>query len=86
MKPLSPTLLSSFIVIAALLVTNVAEVDENSRPNVLIFFVDDMGWMDSSAYGSQVSPIGIGTGTPAADRIFSGDSRAGFGTALCRGC
>ncbi len=23
------------------------------RPNVLIFFVDDMGWMDSSTYGSQ---------------------------------
>ena len=23
------------------------------RPNVILFLVDDMGWMDSSVYGSQ---------------------------------
>ena len=28
-------------------------LDGAERPNVVLFLVDDMGWMDSSAYGSK---------------------------------
>ncbi len=30
-----------------------SEDSRNSRPNVILFLVDDMGWMDSSTYGSR---------------------------------
>lgn len=36
------------------------------RPNVLLFFVDDMGWMDSSTYGSDFYE------TPSLDRLAAG--------------
>lgn len=36
---------------------------ERKRPNVLFFLVDDMGWMDSSLYGSEYYR------TPAMERL-----------------
>ncbi|MCA9153387.1 MAG: sulfatase-like hydrolase/transferase, partial [Planctomycetales bacterium] len=30
-----------------------ADGDAARRPNVVLFLVDDMGWMDSTPYGSQ---------------------------------
>ncbi len=30
-----------------------APIDAADRPNIILFLVDDMGWMDSSAYGSK---------------------------------
>lgn len=45
------------LLLAALLVTPaaicVAEPAKPSRPNVVLFLVDDMGWMDCGAYGSK---------------------------------
>ena len=40
-----------FILLAAL--GFVAPAHSASKPNVILFLVDDMGWMDSGAYGSQ---------------------------------
>jgi arylsulfatase A-like enzyme len=31
----------------------VVSAKEGSKPNIVLFLVDDMGWMDSSAYGSE---------------------------------
>lgn len=39
------------------------------RPSVLVFFVDDMGWMDSSTYGSEFYE------TPSLDRLAAGGLR-----------
>lgn len=40
---------------AALLIvgTNPSSFADSSRPNVILFLVDDMGWMDCGVYGSQ---------------------------------
>jgi len=40
-----------FLLLAALCF--VAPAHSASKPNVILFLVDDMGWMDSGAYGSQ---------------------------------
>ena len=31
----------------------IAEAKEKTRPNIVLFLVDDMGWMDSAPYGSR---------------------------------
>ena len=38
---------------AALAVPRLARAAPRRKPNVIFFLVDDMGWMDSSVYGSQ---------------------------------
>lgn len=40
------------LLFAILFTCSLANAD-NTRPNVVLFLVDDMGWMDSGAYGSQ---------------------------------
>ncbi|WP_339727481.1 sulfatase [uncultured Gimesia sp.] len=48
------TLLKSIFVLVLLFSVQVpAFADAPARPNVVLFLVDDMGWMDSSVYGSQ---------------------------------
>jgi len=42
------------------------EQDRSAGPNVVLFIVDDMGWMDSSAYGSEYYE------TPNIDRLAEG--------------
>ena len=37
----------------SLSVLNAADDESIAKPNVVLFLVDDMGWMDSSAYGSR---------------------------------
>ncbi|HEY6167167.1 MAG TPA: sulfatase-like hydrolase/transferase, partial [Verrucomicrobiae bacterium] len=44
-----------------LLCANVSAADR--KPNVIVFLVDDMGWMDCGAYGSKYYE------TPAIDRF-----------------
>lgn len=50
-------MIRSLTFLAALLLTGLATpsaADESvSKPNVVLFLVDDMGWMDCGAYGSQ---------------------------------
>lgn len=42
-----------FRIIAALFVLSFTATAAESPPNIVLFLVDDMGWMDSSAYGSE---------------------------------
>ena len=47
-----------FVVVAAITLTTAkhvlaAEQRSAVKPNVVLFLVDDMGWMDSTPYGSQ---------------------------------
>ncbi|MCM2370533.1 sulfatase [Aporhodopirellula aestuarii] len=39
--------------VTVLLLVGVVPVAAQDQPNVVLFVVDDMGWMDSTAYGSQ---------------------------------
>ncbi|MDF1825522.1 MAG: sulfatase [Verrucomicrobiales bacterium] len=41
------------LIFAALLTAPRVAVSEESLPNVVLFLVDDMGWMDSEPYGSE---------------------------------
>ena len=50
------TIMSSVMLIVMMtagLLTNATPALAASRPNIVLFLVDDMGWMDSSAYGSE---------------------------------
>jgi arylsulfatase A-like enzyme len=49
-KKLLPSLLAFLCVLASVRETFAAET---SKPNIILFLVDDMGWMDCGAYGSQ---------------------------------
>lgn len=48
--PEGDTMKSTFAVFIMLFATAAAAAD---RPNIVLFLVDDMGWMDSTPYGSQ---------------------------------
>ncbi|MEZ6132718.1 MAG: sulfatase [Planctomycetaceae bacterium] len=52
----------TWIAVTALLIADAA-AEAAQQPNVVLFVVDDMGWMDSSAYGSQYYE------TPNMDRL-----------------
>ena len=44
--------------------------DEEQRPNIVLFLIDDMGWADSSvAFGDQVYPRNLIFNTPNLDRM-----------------
>ena len=61
-----------FSSLAALLLPGLAVVhaaESASRPNVILFLVDDMGWMDSQPYGSQYYD------TPNMQRLADGGMR-----------
>lgn len=55
MIPSSPLSWAGFFVGVSLTVCPCAEISQKvqSKPNVILFLVDDMGWMDSSVYGSE---------------------------------
>ncbi|MFA5688677.1 MAG: sulfatase [Kiritimatiellales bacterium] len=57
------------IVIGASSLITVAAVAQTDRPNVIFFLVDDMGWMDSSLYGSKFYK------TPAMERLAESSVR-----------
>ncbi len=51
MKPISHSVL---MILGCLFLTTQASMAEDiKRPNVIMFLVDDMGWMDCTPYGSQ---------------------------------
>ena len=41
------------ILLAALLAIHVSATAADRKPNVIVFLVDDMGWMDCGVYGSK---------------------------------
>ena len=51
------------MVFVVLLLVPLAAIQGAERPNIVVFLVDDMGWMDSGAYGSTYYE------TPAIDRL-----------------
>ena len=55
--------------IAALSCAGVGNAAPAERPNVIVFLVDDMGWMDSSLYGSTFYK------TPAMERLAKSSIR-----------
>ncbi len=50
MKYLAPLVIALLVTPAA---TSAADTTKPPRPNVVLFLVDDMGWMDCGAYGSK---------------------------------
>ena len=41
-----------------------------SRPNIIVFLVDDMGWMDTSlAFGDSIMPLNKRYHTPNMERL-----------------
>ena len=38
-------------------VAHLESAESSLRPNIVLFLVDDMGWMDSTPYGSQYYEI-----------------------------
>lgn len=55
--------LTKAIGLAILAITTMPHAHAASKPNIVLFLVDDMGWMDTSAYGSQYYE------TPNMDRL-----------------
>ena len=53
----------SFTLFIVLLFTPLAALHGADRPNVVLFLVDDMGWMDCGVYGSKYYE------TPNIDRL-----------------
>jgi len=45
--------LCTFIAAAAAFSTQAASPNSAAKPNIILFLVDDMGWMDCGAYGSE---------------------------------
>ncbi|MBN2294303.1 MAG: sulfatase-like hydrolase/transferase, partial [Pirellulales bacterium] len=52
-RHLERILLLSFILVAVLVAPPGLAIAAESRPNIVLFLVDDMGWMDCEAYGSR---------------------------------
>lgn len=70
MKPLSPSAL--LLCACALIVVggaSGAEPSPDRKPNVLIFYVDDMGWAQPGCYGGKTVP------TPHMDALAAGGAR-----------
>lgn len=56
----------------SLLAPSLTLVDAKEQPNIVLFIVDDMGWVDSSvAYGSEVYPNNMRYHTPNMQRLAS---------------
>ncbi len=71
MKKILPLLLS-------LLVFSAAHAAPSAKPNILIFFVDDMGWAQPGCYGGKMAP------TPNIDALAKGGMR--FTDGYSSGC
>ena len=71
LRPLSGLAWTCFVVsIGAPLFAQGDEVAGKSRPNVLLFLVDDMGWQDTSVpFGSETTPANRHFRTPNMERL-----------------
>ena len=68
------------ILLPALLALGIsaARADSARRPNILVFFVDDMGWAQPGCYGGKMAP------TPNIDSLAQGGMR--FTDGYSSGC
>jgi hypothetical protein len=55
----------AIVVVASLVGLSASSVNAQTRPNILVIFGDDIGWMNVSAFGGDV----MGVQTPNIDRI-----------------
>ena len=64
---LAPTLF-----MGALLNTGCSSEPKESKPNIIVFLVDDMGWQDTSVpFWKQKTPLNEKFSTPAMERLAS---------------
>ena len=72
------TLLQLSVLLVALLVASHAAEAPSKKPNILIFYVDDMGWAQPGCYGGKMAP------TPNIDALAAGGVR--FTDGYSSGC
>ncbi len=59
-----------FIVFLLCLLNNITASAQNNRPNVIVFLVDDMGWMDTSVpFDDSIMPLNKQFHTPNMERL-----------------
>lgn len=59
-----------FIVFLFCLLNNTSVSAQNNRPNIIVFLVDDMGWMDTSVpFGDSIRPLNKQFHTPNMERL-----------------
>ena len=63
--PPAPTVLTTLIVLTALIGCTAPATSPTRRPNILLIVADDMGYTDLGAYGSEIA-------TPVLDRLAAG--------------
>ncbi len=69
---------SSFAILLALVTTTAFAAESARQPNVLVFYVDDMGWAQPGCYGGKLAP------TPNIDALATGGVR--FTNGYSSGC
>lgn len=58
------------ILATAVIVFSITAVAQQKQPNILLFFLDDMGWMDSSVpFGDSIYPLNKRYHTPNMERL-----------------
>jgi len=70
--------LSSLLLCFASALLSSAHAADGAKPNILIFYVDDMGWAQPGAYGGKMAP------TPNMDALAAGGMR--FTNGYSSGC
>lgn len=59
-----------FIVFLLCLLNNITASAQNNRPNIIVFLVDDMGWMDTSVpFADSIMPLNRQFHTPNMERL-----------------
>ena len=69
-----------FVPVSSLLLVRPATAETPRHPNVILFLIDDLGWMDLGCYGSQYYQ------TPNIDRLAEEGVRFTDGYAACNVC
>lgn len=77
MKP-TPLLTLAVLLLAPPAALHAADPPESGKPNVLLFYVDDMGWAQPGCYGGKMAP------TPNIDALAAGGVR--FTDGYSSGC
>ncbi|MES2776531.1 MAG: sulfatase [Bacteroidota bacterium] len=74
------------LVAAVQFLTTTAQVQQQTRPNIIVFLVDDMGWMDTSVpFGDGVMPLNQRYRTPNMEKLAKGGMKFtnAYATPVC---